>query len=180
MAEPEAAIVLSETSHEDAIREAQRQWQEHGWDAGPHFLAALATLRVEELIRRSNSVALEPHGLTHTRHEALALLYLSRNGEMPMGKLSQKLMVHVTSITSTVDSLERLGLVTRAAHPTDRRTTLARITPRGRKVMEQTSLQMAASSFGVGALTDREATQLFRLLNKVRASAGDIVDAGPS
>jgi hypothetical protein len=42
--------------------------------------------------------------------------------------------------------------------------------------MEQTSQQMAATSFGVGALTDREANQLFRLLNKVRASAGDTVE----
>ena len=97
----------------DPLLVAQEHWRARGWPAGPRFLAALSVLRVEEIIRRSNTAALEPHGLTHTRHEALALLYFSRNGEMPLVKLSERLMLHPTSITSTVDALERLGLVDR-------------------------------------------------------------------
>ena len=53
------------------------------------------------------------------RHEALAILYFSRHGEMPLGRLGDRLLVHPTSVTSTVDTLERLGLVD-ARPPPDR------------------------------------------------------------
>jgi DNA-binding MarR family transcriptional regulator len=164
-----------EEGPDDQLLVAEAQWRSRGWKAGSRFLASLSILRVEEIIRRSNTAALEPHGLTHTRHEALAVLYFSRNGELPLVKLSERLMLHPTSITSTVDALERLGLVDRAAHPTDRRTTLARITSAGRRAMEASSQAMADSAFGVGALTDAEARQLVALLGKVRMSAGDVV-----
>jgi DNA-binding MarR family transcriptional regulator len=161
----------------DAVVRAAEQWRAHGWPAGPRFLAALSVLRAEEIIRRSNAAALEPHGLTHTRHEALALLYFSRDGALPLGTLSERMMVHPTSTTSTIDALERLGLVERARHPSDRRTTLARITAAGRVAFEASSTAMAAASFAVGSLSDDEALQLFTLLGKVRAAAGDTVEA---
>jgi DNA-binding MarR family transcriptional regulator len=140
----------------------------------------LSILRAEEIIRDSSMAALEPHGLTPTRHEALAVLYFSRDGELPLVKLSERLMLHPTSITSTIDALERLGLVDRVPHPTDRRTTLARITARGRGAMETSSQAMAAAAFGVGSLTDAEARQLVALLDKVRAGAGDVVGLLPT
>jgi DNA-binding MarR family transcriptional regulator len=156
------------------VTTAATNWAHHGWDGGQHFLAALSIIRVEQLIRESNGVALEPHGLTHTRHEALALLYFSAHGEMPLGKLSERLMVHPTSVTSTVDALERLGLVARVPHPADRRTVLARITEAGRIAMEESSQAMLKERFGLDALSDKEATQLFELLRKARAGADQL------
>ena len=157
----------------DPILAAGANWRKHGWD-GPYFAAALSILRVEELIRQANDRALRPHHLTHARHEALALLYFSRNGEMPLGKLSQRLLVHPTSVTSTVDTLERLGLAKRVAHPTDRRATLARITPKGRRASEQSCEAIAGAQHGLQVLDQTELATLFRILLKVRAAAGDI------
>jgi DNA-binding MarR family transcriptional regulator len=116
-------------------------------------------------------VALRPHKLTHARHEALALLYFSRQREMPMGKLSDRLLVHPTSVTSTVDTLERLGLVRRVAHPTDRRATLARITPKGVRAVEASNTMMAENRFGLGALTDQDAKAVVAILAKLRVRA---------
>ena len=113
--------------------EAEANWAKEGWVDGPWFRAAFSTYRVADLIRRSNDGALGPLQLTHVRHEALAVLCFSQAGEMPMGRLSEHLFVHPTSVTSTVDTLERLGYVRRVPHPTDRRATLARITPAGRR-----------------------------------------------
>ena len=59
------------------------------------------------------------------------MLYFSRHGQMPMGKLGAVLLVHPTSVTGTVDTLERLGYAEHVPHPTDRRTMLARITDAG-------------------------------------------------
>jgi DNA-binding MarR family transcriptional regulator len=159
----------------DPILLAVANWHKHGWDS-PFFAAALSIVRTEELIRQSSARSLRPHGLTHARHEALALLYFSHNGEMPLGKLSRRLVLHPTSVTSTVDTLERLGLAKRVAHPTDRRATLARITPKGRRAIEQSCQAIAASNHGLRALDESELETLFRILAKVRAAAGDIPD----
>ena len=159
------------TTEQDPIRRAHANWQNAGWDAGHHFLASLSIVTVADQIRAGDAPVLEPYGLTHTRHELLAVLYFSRNGEMPISALSRALLLHVTSVTPTLDALERLGYVERVPHPQDRRTTLARITPLGRKVMRRTSAELAAERHGVGALTDDEAMQLFELLAKVRATA---------
>ena len=158
------------TPEQDPIRRAHANWQRAGWDAGEHFLASLSIVTVADQIRAADAPLLEPYGLTHTRHELLAMLYFSRGGEMPISALSRNLLLHLTSVTSTLDALERLGYVERVPHAEDRRTTLARITPLGRKVMRRTSADLAAARHGVGALTDDEAMQLFDLLAKVRAT----------
>jgi DNA-binding MarR family transcriptional regulator len=158
----------------DPVVIADEHWRAHGWDSGPYFRAGLSIYRTDELIRLFDLAALDPHGLTRSRHEALAVLYFSRHGEMPLGKLGERLLVHPTSVTTTVDALERLGLVERVAHPTDRRATLARITPKGRQAMEESCRMMADGRGGLGALSERQTSRLFTILRKVRDEAGDI------
>ena len=158
----------------DPVVVADAHWQAHGWDTGPYFRAALSIYRTNELIRLFDESALTPHGLTRSRHEALAVLYFSRHGEMPLGRLGARLLVHPTSVTSTVDTLERLGHVERVAHPTDRRATLARITAKGRTAMEQSCHMMADGSGGLWALSQNQARRLFTLLKPVRSTAGDL------
>ena len=96
---------------DDPVVKADQNWREQGWEAGTYFRAALSVFKVEELIRQHNRVGFDPFKLTTTRHEALAVLFFSRGGEMSLGKLGQRLLVHPTSITATVDTLERLGYV---------------------------------------------------------------------
>jgi DNA-binding MarR family transcriptional regulator len=153
---------------EDPILVGERNWEREGWAAGPWFRAAVSVYRVSELIRQTNDAALRPFRLTHVRHEALAVLYFSHAGEMPMGKLGERLLVHPTSVTTTVDTLQGLGYVRRVPHPSDRRATLARITPKGQRAVEASIRSMADVRCGVGALTDAQARTVFRLLTKVR------------
>jgi DNA-binding MarR family transcriptional regulator len=165
----------------DPVLAAERNWKSRGWDTGDYFRAALSIYRTDELIRLSNSTALDPHGLTRARHEALAVLYFSRHGEMPLGKLGAHLLVHPTSVTSTVDTLERLGYVKRVAHPTDRRATLARITAKGRRAIEESNRDMVAARFGLGALAEEQAEAVFTILSKVRMEhPAPVPGAGPA
>jgi DNA-binding MarR family transcriptional regulator len=153
---------------EDPILVGERNWQREGWAAGPWFRASVSIYRVAELIRQSNESTLRPLELTHVRHEALAVLYFSQAGELPMGRLSERLLVHPTSVTSTVDTLQRLGFVRRVPHPSDRRATLARITRKGRRAVESSIRGMADADCGVGVLSDAQARATFNLLAKVR------------
>lgn len=158
----------------DPILLADAHWKAHGWDTGWHFRAALSIYRTDDLVREHDDAVMRPYGLTSAKHEALAILSFSRQGAMPLGKLGERLLVHPTSVTSTVDALERLGLVERARHPTDRRTTLATITAKGRRVMRQTCATLGAQHSGLDALDADDAQQLFEVLTRVRADAGDL------
>jgi DNA-binding MarR family transcriptional regulator len=162
----------------DPIEEAARQWREH-WGKGPVAAMAAATsiMRVEQILMARLNEVLEPHELTFPRYEALMLLYFSRRGSLPLGKMGARLQVHRTSVTNLVDGLERSGYVFRAAHPSDRRTTLATLTARGRRVAEKATLALNEMSFGTEPLAEDELVSLTETLSRVRAGAGDFPDS---
>jgi DNA-binding MarR family transcriptional regulator len=74
------------------------------------------------------------------------VLFYSRRGSLPLGKMGARLQVHPTSVTNTVDGLEKLGLVRRVRHEHDRRTTLATITEQGREVARSATEGSTASA----------------------------------
>src|SRR3954470_8577210 len=117
----------------DPIAEARRQWDAH-WDdpAGRPMAAVTSIMRAQQILMSRLNVVLERWGLTFPRYEALMLLYYSRRGALPLGKIGDRLQVHRASVTNAIDGLESLGYASRTAHPTDRRTTLAEITDAGR------------------------------------------------
>jgi DNA-binding MarR family transcriptional regulator len=156
----------------DPIAEARRQWERH-WGAEPVAAMGAVTsiMRVEQILTARLTAILRPWDLTFPRYEALMLLYYTRAGALPLGKMGARLQVHPTSVTNTIDGLERLGLVTRARHERDRRTTLASITPAGREVAEAATAALHAERFGTGPLGDDELEAISGLLHEVRAEA---------
>lgn len=157
----------------DAIAEARRQWEAHGWAAPAAMAATTSIMRAHQILLARTDEALRPFDLTFARYEALVLLAFSRQGALPLGKMGDRLMLHPTSVTNIVDRLESQGLVRRVAHPTDRRTTLAEITEDGRRVVDKATEAVTAGAFGMGALTDDELDQVTALLRTVRVDAGD-------
>jgi DNA-binding MarR family transcriptional regulator len=158
----------------DPIEEAGRQWRKR-WGRGPvaPMMAVTSVMRVQQILLARCNEALEPFGLSFARYEALMLLYLSRAGSLPLGKMGARLQVHPTSVTNLVDGLERLSYAHRTPHPTDRRTTLATITDHGREVAELATKSMHEINFGIGPLRRGELDQLTDLLGRVRLGAGD-------
>src|SRR6187401_2480189 len=96
----------------DPIAEARRHWIER-WSVGEHMAAATSLMRAHQLVLAAVEDELRPFGLTFASYEALMLLSFTRHGELPLGKMSERLMVHPASITNTVDRLEERGLVVR-------------------------------------------------------------------
>lgn len=153
----------------DPIAEARRQWQEHGWSGAADGMATVTSIiRAQQLLLQRVEEHLAPFGLSFARFELLRLLAFTRHGELPLGKIGVRLQVHPTSITSAVDRLEKQGFVERRPHPTDGRTTLAVITDAGRDVVERATKVLNDDVFSAIGLTERESTQLYRLLEKLR------------
>jgi DNA-binding MarR family transcriptional regulator len=157
----------------DAIAEARRQWEARNWHEPEAMSATTSIMRAQQIILAAVDEALRPLDLTFARYEALVLLEFSRRGCLPLGKMGTRLMLHPTSVTNIVDRLERQGLVTRTPHPTDRRTTLAAITPEGRRVVAKATDAVSATGFGLRGLTPAELDQVTALLRKARIAAGD-------
>ena len=158
----------------DPIEEARRQWTTHwGEDATAAMGAVTSLMRVQQILLARLNGLLEPFGLTFARYEALMILFYSRRGALPLGKMGVRLQVHRTAITNIVDRLERDGLVARVAHERDRRTTLAEITPEGRRVARRATKVLNRERFGTAPLTDVELSELSGLLRDVRIHAGD-------
>ena len=135
--------------------------------------AVTSIMRVQQILLARCNQALEPFGLTFARYEALMLLSFAREGALPLGKIGARLQVHPASVTNLVDGLEQLGYVRREPHPTDRRTTLASITPEGRRRAQEATEAMHAIRFGIGALGKSELEDVTALLRKVRIAEGD-------
>ena len=135
--------------------------------------AVTSVMRVQQVLMSRLNETLKPHGLTFPRYEALMLLYLSSRGSLPLGKMGTRLQVHRTSVTNLVDGLERSGLATRSPHPTDRRTTLATLTDRGRTTAEAATEALNAMEFGTAPLRQKELDQLTSILRRLRAEADD-------
>ena len=158
----------------DPIEEAGRQWRRH-WGPGmvAPMTAVTSVMRVQQLWLSRLNDELKTYSLTFARYEALMLLYFSRTGALPLGKMGARLQVHPTSITSLVDGLERLGYVERAPHPSDRRTTLATITDSGRRVAEEATKALHQIRFGTQPLSRSELDSVTDVLGRVRLEAGD-------
>jgi DNA-binding MarR family transcriptional regulator len=174
-------LAVSDPLSFDPIDEAGRQWRRH-WGARtvPPMMAVTSVMRVQQIWLARLNETLEPFSLTFARYEALMLLYYSRAGSLPLGKMGARLQVHPTSVTNLVDGLEKLGYVKRTPHPRDRRTTLASITRRGRDQATKATEALHAIDFGTPPLRKGELESLTGILRQVRVAAGDFRTEGSS
>jgi DNA-binding MarR family transcriptional regulator len=156
----------------DPIDRAARIWERR---FGPSSAMAAVTsiMRAQQLLLAELDALLRPHGLTFARYEALVLLEFSRAGALPLRVMGERLMVHPTSVTNTIDRLEAAGMVIRRPNPDDGRGRLAELTDQGRAVVRSATADLTAADFGLGEYSEHDRTELFALLRTLRQSAGD-------
>ena len=131
----------------DPIDRAARIWERR---FGPSSAMAAVTsiMRAQQLLLGELDAILRPYGLTFARYEALVLLSFSREGVLPLRVMGERLMVHPTSVTNTIDRLEAAGMVIRKPNPADGRGRLAEITERGRDAVQVATRDLMAAEFG--------------------------------
>ena len=158
----------------DPIEEARRHWAERfGAPAADAMATATSIMRAQQLVLSAVDGALKPFELTFARYEGLMLLYFSRRGALPLGKMGPRLMIHPTSVTNIIDRLEQQGLVRRVAHPTDGRTTLAELTERGRRRAEEATKAVNATLFGLADLGPSDLRKVVDIVTALRRESGD-------
>ncbi|MDF5752575.1 MarR family transcriptional regulator [Spongiactinospora sp. TRM90649] len=161
----------------DPIERAARTWRVQ---FGPSSAMAAVTsiMRAHQILLSQLDALLKPHDLTFARYEALVLLTFSRSGALPLSKIGERLMVHPTSVTNTVDRLERSGHVRRLRNPRDGRGVLAEITPSGRDVVRAATADLMAADFGLSMYGEEELEEMFGALRTLRVAAGDFPGTG--
>jgi DNA-binding MarR family transcriptional regulator len=135
--------------------------------------AVTSVIRAHQIFMARVDTVLKPFALSFARYELLMVLFFSRRGALPLNKLGSRLQVHPTSVTNAVDRLEEQGLLRRLAHPTDGRTTLAEITPPGRRAAEAATHALNSEVFEAPGLDPAEVGELVTVLRRLRAGAGD-------
>ena len=90
--------------------------------------------------------------------------------------MSERLLVHPTSVTGTIDRLEAQDLVKRVPNPTDRRGILVRITPKGRRAAEEAIRRVGETRFGLRGWSDADLRSLSAMLQRIRRDFHDPVE----
>src|SRR3954462_9437314 len=137
------------------------------------MLAVTSIMRAQAILIGELDALLRPYDLTFARYEALVLLTFSRAGALPLSRIGEGLMVHPTSVTNTIDRLERQGYVKRRPNPRDGRGVLAEITESGRDTVERATRDLMTADFGLAAYGTGELEAIFEVLRSLRVTAGD-------
>ncbi len=165
----------------DPIAEARRQWLARGWDdAADGMTLVTSVMRAHQLLLARVEGALKRFDLSFARFEMLQLLSFTRGGEIPMASATARLQVHPTSVSHTVQRLERDGLVERRPHPSDGRASLLVLTDAGRALCADAVAALNAEVFTEPGIPQPQLGELVRTLARFRESAGDFVTPPPA
>ncbi|MFZ0368923.1 MAG: MarR family transcriptional regulator [Halobacillus sp.] len=109
---------------------------------------------------------IQRYGLNPTEFGVLELLY--HEGEQPLQKIGEKILLASGSITYVVDKLEKKEYLERIPCPNDRRITFASITEKGREFLNDIFPDHWKQIERItGGLTDEEKVQAIELLKKL-------------
>ncbi len=120
--------------------------------------------QVEQLIEND----LADWGLTARQVEIMESLYHNTEGTMTPADLADEVSLSRSAMTSSLDSLEKLGHTVRAPHPSDRRMIAISLTPSGREFISQRLPERYQKFHRVmSSLSSRERTTLLQTYAKI-------------
>jgi len=160
--------VTTMTQRKSPIRVAQDHEKRY---AGADKLATEAVvnlLRTESLVSAALTGILRRYGLSLATFNVLMILEGAGRPLCPY-EIGERLLVTRGTVTGLLDSLEKQGLVTRGAHPEDRRMLLIEATARAQKLLAAVLPEhFPAEAELVSVLSAREKETLVRLLGKIQ------------
>lgn len=125
MAKDDARLLMSEAARQQFARDFP----------GTEVTQAVQLFRairfLAQRINESQTVWLTPYGVSATKFNYLAVLYVNRREGLSAGDLGASVRTTSGTVTTMLKALEREGLVARDMHPTDGRSVVLRLTTKG-------------------------------------------------
>lgn len=110
-------------------------------------------------------------------HE-IVLLYLDEHGPQPQTGLVHYMARDRSTVTNTLQAMERAGLVSRAPSPEDKRAITVQLTAKGRRaVPDARAAWHELETITAAALTAQQQATLIKGLTKVRDQLNQAIDA---
>jgi DNA-binding MarR family transcriptional regulator len=158
----------------DVVEASRRVWLER-WDpeAASGMAVFTAILRSYQLLNDQVTNVMRSHDLTFARYEVLTWLETDPESSLTLSWISKTLRIPPATVTNIIDRLEHDKLVKRVPHPSDARTTLAVITPRGKRIATDATRDLNAIVYEQIGLSERQRSQLLDLLAVLRASGNE-------
>jgi DNA-binding MarR family transcriptional regulator len=158
----------------DVVEASRRVWLER-WnaEAASGMAVFTAILRSQQLLSNEITAVMRQHDLTFARYEVLSWLAIDPESSLTLSWISKTLRIPPATVTNLIDRLELDGLVRRVQHPLDARTTLAVITPRGKRAADAATQELNTTVYERIGLTDRQRVQLIDLLAELRANGNE-------
>jgi DNA-binding MarR family transcriptional regulator len=158
----------------DVVEASRRVWLER-WDpeAASGMAVFTAILRSYQLLNDQVATVMKSHDLTFARYEVLTWLATDPESSLTLSWISKTLRIPPATVTNIIDRLEDDKHVRRVPHPSDARTTLAVITPRGQKAATDATRDLNSIVYEQIGLTERQRDQLVDLLAELRANGNE-------
>lgn len=152
--------------------------QEHkGHQSRYRFPALEAILDISmaaEYLRQQVDKACAPLDINGGQYAILRLLKRTYPEGMSRTEIVKNLIEKTTDVTRQIDSLEKKGLAERIRVQEDRRLSLAKITPKGMKVMEQVDPLFFAMLAEISKCIDEEeCKQVSMLCKKIYSTSSE-------
>jgi DNA-binding MarR family transcriptional regulator len=130
--------------------------------------AVLAIFKTSSWLLSEVSPVFAAHAITATRFDVLEALS-RRGGAARPAELRDLLHLPAQTVTGVLDQLQAAGLVRRSPHPSDRRSTVAALTPAGRQAIDRICPPLIdIEQDCMSLLTPAEQDQLICLLTKIQ------------
>ncbi len=164
------------SEYRDSVQRMLADWERERPDLDSSPIAVQGRLmRLSAHLQRQTEKWLGPLGLSW---EAFSLIVtLRRSGkpfEMRPTDLLRESLLTSGAITNRIDRVERMGLVERRPDVDDRRSSIIRLTPAGKRMADRAiASHFSAVDVLLDALAASEREQLARLLSKLLGSFED-------
>lgn len=135
-----------------------------------HEKAYFNFLKTGSWIEEKMKEAIKPFDLTHAQLNALYTLMKHDPDPVSANELKKSILVNNPDVTRLMDRLVKKGLVVRQTCPENRRKVDISLTDSGRKLFEAAHIaaKQALGNFFEDQITEEEATELRRILHKLR------------
>jgi DNA-binding MarR family transcriptional regulator len=140
--------------------------------ARPSDEALVSIMRTASILEHGSNEILRAYGITTTQYNVLRILQGAGTAGLCGREIAERLVSRVPDVSRLLDRMEETGLLGKKRDAADRRHVTARITAKGRRVLDEATPQLTEFARGrVERLSARTVEGLVEALATIREGA---------